>query len=128
MARPGGPARAPGAIRHEERRDAQANPSAPDRSRARRQADRERIEQDGGALLTADGWQRWIRVPATNGQLRCSLRNQGRTPTAAMAAPARMAGASQSRLPARAASASGVVDAASWSGPSARWALSATAA
>ena len=43
---------------------------------ARRQADRERIEQAARALLTSDGWQRWIRVRATNGLSRYSLRNQ----------------------------------------------------
>jgi antirestriction protein ArdC len=43
---------------------------------ARRQADRERIEQAARALLTSDGWQRWIRVRATNGLARYSLRNQ----------------------------------------------------
>ena len=43
---------------------------------ARRQADRDRIEQAARALLTSDGWQRWIRVRATNGLSRYSLRNQ----------------------------------------------------
>ena len=43
---------------------------------ARRQADRERIEQAARALLTSDGWQRWIRVRATNGLSRYSLSNQ----------------------------------------------------
>jgi hypothetical protein len=43
---------------------------------ARRQADRERIEQAARALLTSEGWQRWIRVRATNGLSRYSLRNQ----------------------------------------------------
>jgi N-terminal domain of anti-restriction factor ArdC len=43
---------------------------------ARRQADRERIEQAARALLTSDGWQRWIRVRANNGLSRYSLRNQ----------------------------------------------------
>jgi hypothetical protein len=43
---------------------------------ARRQADRERVEQAARALLTSDGWQRWIRVRATNGLSRYSLRNQ----------------------------------------------------
>ena len=43
---------------------------------ARRQADRQRIEQAARALLTSDGWQRWIRVRATNGLSRYSLRNQ----------------------------------------------------
>jgi hypothetical protein len=43
---------------------------------ARRQADRERLEQAARELLTSDGWQRWIRVRATNGLARYSLRNQ----------------------------------------------------
>jgi hypothetical protein len=43
---------------------------------ARRQADRERVERAARALLTSDGWQRWIRVRATNGLSRYSLRNQ----------------------------------------------------
>ena len=34
---------------------------------ARRQADRDRLEQAARELLTSDGWQRWIRVRATNG-------------------------------------------------------------
>lgn len=40
---------------------------------ARRQADRERLEQSARALLTSDGWQRWIRVRATNGLSRYSV-------------------------------------------------------
>src|SRR4051812_1482290 len=43
---------------------------------ARRQADRERVEQAARELLTSQGWQRWIRVRATNGLSRYSLRNQ----------------------------------------------------
>jgi N-terminal domain of anti-restriction factor ArdC len=43
---------------------------------ARRKADRDRIEQAARALLTSDGWQRWIKVRATNGLARYSLRNQ----------------------------------------------------
>ena len=43
---------------------------------ARRKADRERIEQAARALLTSDGWQRWIRVRASNGLSRYSLGNQ----------------------------------------------------
>lgn len=43
---------------------------------ARRQADRKRIEQAARALLTTDGWQRWIRVRASNGLSRYSLNNQ----------------------------------------------------
>jgi hypothetical protein len=40
---------------------------------ARRRADRERIEQAARALLTTEGWRRWIRVRATNGLSRYSL-------------------------------------------------------
>jgi hypothetical protein len=43
---------------------------------ARRQADRERVEQAARALLTTDGWRRWIKVRASNGLSRYSLRNQ----------------------------------------------------
>lgn len=43
---------------------------------ARRHADRERIEQAARALLTTERWQRWVRVRATNGLPRYSLRNQ----------------------------------------------------
>ena len=43
---------------------------------ARRQADRERIEQAARDLLTSDGWQRWIRVRAKNDLSRYSLSNQ----------------------------------------------------
>jgi len=43
---------------------------------ARRQADRERIEQAARALLTTKGWQRWIKVRASNGLSRYSLGNQ----------------------------------------------------
>jgi hypothetical protein len=43
---------------------------------ARRKADRERIEQAARALLTTDGWRRWIKVRASNGLSRYSLRNQ----------------------------------------------------
>jgi hypothetical protein len=42
---------------------------------ARRKADRERIEQAARDLLTTDGWQRWIRVRATNGLSRYSPTN-----------------------------------------------------
>jgi hypothetical protein len=50
-------------------------PTEAERS-ARRQADRDRIEQAARALLTSDGWRRWIKVRATNGLSRYSLRNQ----------------------------------------------------
>jgi hypothetical protein len=43
---------------------------------ARRRADRERVEQAARALLTSEGWQCWMRVRATNGLSRYSLRNQ----------------------------------------------------
>jgi hypothetical protein len=43
---------------------------------ARRKADRERLEQAARALLTSEGWQRWIKVRASNGLARYSLNNQ----------------------------------------------------
>jgi hypothetical protein len=43
---------------------------------ARRKADRERLEHAARALLTTDGWQRWIKVRASNGLARYSLNNQ----------------------------------------------------
>jgi hypothetical protein len=43
---------------------------------ARRKAHRERIEQAARALLTTDGWRRWIEVRASNGLSRYSLGNQ----------------------------------------------------
>jgi antirestriction factor ArdC-like protein len=43
---------------------------------ARWQAQRDRIEQAARALLTSEGWQRWIKVRATNGLARYSLNNQ----------------------------------------------------
>src|SRR5215216_5278225 len=42
---------------------------------ARRKADRERLEQAARTLLTSDGWQRWIKVRATNGLSRYSVTN-----------------------------------------------------
>jgi hypothetical protein len=45
---------------------------------ARRKADRERIEQAARALLTTDGWQRWIKVRASNGLSKYSLLILGR--------------------------------------------------
>ncbi|MFL5902270.1 MAG: ArdC family protein [Solirubrobacteraceae bacterium] len=57
--------------RHRNRRP----PTAAERE-ARRHADRERIEQAACALLTSDGWRRWIHVRASNGLNRYSLRNQ----------------------------------------------------
>jgi hypothetical protein len=43
---------------------------------ARRQADRDRLEQAARALLSSDGWQRWVRVRSTNGLSRYSFGNQ----------------------------------------------------
>jgi hypothetical protein len=43
---------------------------------ARRRADRERIEQAARDLLTREGWQRWIKIRATNGLARYSLNNE----------------------------------------------------
>lgn len=43
---------------------------------ARRRADRERLEHAARELLTGDGWKRWIRLRATNGLARYSLRNE----------------------------------------------------
>ena len=43
---------------------------------ARRKADRERIEQAARELLTTEGWQRWIKVRASNGLSRYSVSNQ----------------------------------------------------
>ena len=43
---------------------------------ARRKADRDRLDQAARALLTSEGWQRWIRVRATNGLSRYSVGNQ----------------------------------------------------
>ncbi len=43
---------------------------------ARRAVDRNRMEQAARALLTTEGWQRWVKVRATNGLARYSVRNQ----------------------------------------------------
>jgi hypothetical protein len=43
---------------------------------ARRKADRDRLEQAARALLTTEGWQRWITVRASNGLSRYSVSNQ----------------------------------------------------
>ncbi len=43
---------------------------------ARRQADRDRLEQAARALLSSEGWQRWVRVRSTNGLARYSFGNQ----------------------------------------------------
>jgi hypothetical protein len=42
----------------------------------RRRQDRERLESAARALLTSEGWQRWVRVRSTNGLARYSLSNQ----------------------------------------------------
>jgi N-terminal domain of anti-restriction factor ArdC len=42
----------------------------------RRQADRDRLEQAARALLSSEGWQRWVRVRSTNGLARYSFHNQ----------------------------------------------------
>jgi hypothetical protein len=42
----------------------------------RRQADRERLERAARALLTSEGWQRWVRVRSSNGLARYSFHNQ----------------------------------------------------
>ena len=44
----------------------------------RRQADRERLEEAARALLSSDGWQRWVRVRAMNGLSRYSVVISGR--------------------------------------------------
>src|SRR5579859_7776385 len=43
---------------------------------ARRQADRERMEQAARALLSSEGWERWVRVRSSNGLARYSFGNQ----------------------------------------------------
>jgi hypothetical protein len=43
---------------------------------ARRRADRKRIDQAARELLTTEGWQRWIKVRASNGLSRYSVSNQ----------------------------------------------------
>ena len=47
---------------------------------ARRRADRERIERAARELLTTEGWQRWIKVRASNGLCRYSVANQMPSP------------------------------------------------
>ncbi len=44
--------------------------------KARRHADRERLEQAARRLLTSDGWKRWVKVRSTNGLARYSFHNQ----------------------------------------------------
>jgi hypothetical protein len=43
---------------------------------ARREADRDRLERAARALLSSDGWQRWVKVRSTNGLARYSFGNQ----------------------------------------------------
>src|SRR6202042_2598023 len=43
---------------------------------SRREADRNRLEQAARALLSSEGWQRWVRVRSTNGLARYSFGNQ----------------------------------------------------
>src|SRR5229473_3104180 len=48
-----------------------------DAERAKRcQADRDRLEQAARALLSSEGWQRWVKVRSTNGLARYSFGNQ----------------------------------------------------
>ena len=48
-----------------------------DEERARRRAeDRDRLEQAARALLSSEGWQRWVRVRSRNGLARYSFGNQ----------------------------------------------------
>jgi hypothetical protein len=44
--------------------------------RARRQADRDRLERSARELLTSQGWKRWVQVRSTNGLARYSFHNQ----------------------------------------------------
>ena len=86
VARPGGRAGGGGSARQRGGPQARKEPTmarrfnrkplTDDERDARRQADRERIEQAARALLTTDGWQRWIKVRASNGLSRYSLGNQ----------------------------------------------------
>jgi hypothetical protein len=43
---------------------------------ARRRADRDRLERAARALLSSEGWQRWVQVRSTNGLSRYSFGNQ----------------------------------------------------
>jgi hypothetical protein len=82
---------------------------------ARHKADRDRIEQAARALLSTDGWQRWIKVRASNGFSRYSLGNQmlarssattaaSRRPTSPASAPSSIATAASARVSRRSAS------------------------
>jgi hypothetical protein len=54
-----------------------SNRNLTDAQRAeRREADRDRLEQAARALLSSEGWQRWVRVRSTNGLSRYSFGNQ----------------------------------------------------
>jgi hypothetical protein len=85
-ARPGGRAGGAGSARHPGRAPTRREPTMARRFNrqlltdeerdARRKADRDRIEQAARALLTTDGWQRWIKVRAGNGLARYSVGNQ----------------------------------------------------
>jgi hypothetical protein len=51
-------------------------PKLTDQQREQRRAeDRERLQAAARALLDSDGWARWVRVRATNGLARYSMRN-----------------------------------------------------
>ncbi len=51
-------------------------PKLTDQQREQRRAeDRERLQTAARALLDSDGWARWVRVRATNGLARYSMRN-----------------------------------------------------
>lgn len=49
--------------------------ASPEERAARRQADRERLEQAARQMLTSEGWQAWIRVRSANGLARYSVGN-----------------------------------------------------
>lgn len=54
-----------------------SSPRLADAERAeRRSAERGRLEQAAEALLHSEGWERWVRVRATNGLARYSFGNQ----------------------------------------------------
>src|SRR5215216_492439 len=86
VARPGGRAggggsgppagRAPSRREPTMARSFNRKPPTDEEREARRRADRERIEQAARELLTTEGWQRWIKVRASNGLSRYSVSNQ----------------------------------------------------
>lgn len=53
-----------------------ARVSTEDERAERRRNDRDRLERAARALLSSDGWQRWVRVRSTNGLSRYSFGNQ----------------------------------------------------